>query len=68
VSTTPAPTPSTPSPWVVEQSGLQPVPIGSYFATFEDVAPFSNDKVTDKMRFTWKIALADPNQAKSLLP
>jgi hypothetical protein len=48
--------PSTPIPQLVVQStAADPLPPGSYFATFESVVPYSNDKVTNKLRWVWKV-------------
>lgn len=40
---------------VVVASNADPLPPASYFAVFETVTPFSNDKVSDKLRWVWRV-------------
>lgn len=58
VPSSPIPTPTPPpttSPWTVQASGNEPLPVGSYFAGFLSVEDFSNDKVADKWKWVWRI-------------
>ncbi len=40
----------------VQASGAEPLPPGAYFAVFLSLEPFTNDKVADKLRFTFQVA------------
>ncbi|QEL19417.1 hypothetical protein [Limnoglobus roseus] len=58
-----APKPMLPTPTVnpftglaVAASGAEPLPVGVYFAVFRGVEAFSNDKVQDKLTWTWAVA------------
>lgn len=52
------PVPSSPSPWTVQASGIEPLPVGTYYARFVGVADFDNVEkgIADKWRWTWEIA------------
>lgn len=56
-SPTPVPVPANPSPWIVQASGADPVPVGSYLAVFRSADDFSNPEkgVLDKWKWTWEI-------------
>ena len=56
----------------VKTSGTEPLPPNAYYAAFTGVEPFSNEKVSGKLRFSWEVvsgthkgriatALADAN-------
>ncbi|MCZ2344104.1 MAG: hypothetical protein LC104_20270 [Bacteroidales bacterium] len=72
------PNPSSPNPInpfagiEVKASGAEPLPVGPYVAVFRSLEPFSNDRVSNKLRFVWEVAtgnhkgktasaLCDPN-------
>ncbi len=49
----------TPNPFAgvtVQASGSEPLPCGAYYATFQSVEAFSNDKIADKLRWAWTVA------------
>ena len=39
----------------VKSSGTEPLPPNAYIGAFVGVEPFSNEKVTGKLRFTWEV-------------
>jgi len=46
-----------PNSFVVQASGVEPLPNGAYLAEFISVAQFTNDKITEpRFKWAWKVA------------
>jgi hypothetical protein len=64
VNTNASPSPA--SPWTVRASGIEPLPVGTYYAKFVGDEDFSHPEkgIEAKWKWTWEIA-SGPHKGKS---